>query len=134
MGAGLCHVTFDFVYHHSPPSASESSRYLDRPVPRRRLQTGGRAQLELGEEKGAVGRFSHDVGPFIPTTEQCQALPHNCSMCVLALSLRGRHFANGRVFLFFECNWVFQLGPTCDSGIRSNHPGNWSFWFLVLRS
>lgn len=66
VGHSFRHVTFNPIElrHRSPPPASESFRYLDRPVPRRRLQTGRQAQLEPAEEKGGVGGVSHGVWPI----------------------------------------------------------------------
>lgn len=56
------------------------------------------------------------------------------ALLVFSLGVLGEGTLRMPDIYFFECNWVFQLGPTGDSGIRFTHPGNWSFWFFVLSS
>lgn len=134
--SSFCHVTFDFVELrcHNPPSRQQKLRLSGSSCSTK--ETSNRKAGSAG-----AGRGERRCRQVLPRCLAHFLLRQNSvrrrlttALLVFSLWVSGEGTLRMPDIYVFECNWVFQLGPTCDSGIRSHHPGNWSFWFFVLSS
>lgn len=134
--SSFCHVTFDFVElrRHNPPSRQQKLRLSGSSCSTKETSNGKAGSAGAGRGERRCRQVLPRCLAHFLLRQNSVRRRLTTALLVFSLGVLGESTLRMPDLYFFECNWVFQLGLTCDSRIRSNHPGNLSFWFFVLSS